>query len=111
MELSPVFSQYKKEHDSLMKWLNEAEERLSGLQGVEDEQKLKVNEASVSESKQLMVCMNFGDSYTRVQSSLVTPLWKELFQNDSIHFLLGNDQYMQVWEFYIVTIGPKDLIL
>lgn len=47
MELSPVFSQYKKEHDSLMKWLNEAEDRLSGLQGVEDEQKLKVNEASV----------------------------------------------------------------
>ncbi|XP_056344799.1 utrophin isoform X2 [Oenanthe melanoleuca] len=41
MELSPVFSQYKKEHDSLMKWLNEAEDRLSGLQGVEDEQKLK----------------------------------------------------------------------
>uniref|UniRef100_A0A803V1J6 Utrophin n=1 Tax=Ficedula albicollis TaxID=59894 RepID=A0A803V1J6_FICAL len=41
VELSPVFSQYKKEHDSLMKWLNEAEDRLSGLQGVEDEQKLK----------------------------------------------------------------------
>ncbi|XP_066035003.1 utrophin isoform X2 [Chamaea fasciata] len=41
VELSPVFSQYKKEHDSLMKWLNEAEERLSGLQGVEDEQKLQ----------------------------------------------------------------------
>uniref|UniRef100_A0A8C0V2R0 Utrophin n=1 Tax=Cyanistes caeruleus TaxID=156563 RepID=A0A8C0V2R0_CYACU len=38
-ELSPVFSQYKKEHDNLMKWLNEAEDRLSGLQGVEDEQK------------------------------------------------------------------------
>ncbi|XP_064564456.1 utrophin isoform X1 [Zonotrichia leucophrys gambelii] len=41
VELSPVFSQYKKEHDSLMKWLNEAEDRLSGLQGVEDEQKLQ----------------------------------------------------------------------
>ncbi|XP_063246393.1 utrophin isoform X2 [Prinia subflava] len=41
VELSPVFSQYKKEHDSLMKWLNEAEHRLSGLQGVEDEQKLQ----------------------------------------------------------------------
>lgn len=48
MELSPVFSQYKKEHNSLMKWLNEAEDRLSGLQGMEDEQKLQVNEASVS---------------------------------------------------------------
>ena len=44
MELSPVFSQYKKEHDSLMRWLVEAEHRLSGLQGVEDEQKLQVNE-------------------------------------------------------------------
>lgn len=44
MELSPVFSQYKKEHDSLMRWLDEAEHRLSGLQGVEDEQKLQVNE-------------------------------------------------------------------
>ncbi|XP_059697731.1 utrophin isoform X2 [Haemorhous mexicanus] len=41
VELSPVFSQYKKEHDSLMKWLNEVEDRLSGLQGVEDEQKLQ----------------------------------------------------------------------
>ncbi|XP_059689241.1 utrophin [Gavia stellata] len=41
MELSPVFSQYKKEHDTLMKWLDEAEHRLSGLQGVEDEQKLQ----------------------------------------------------------------------
>ncbi|XP_075002338.1 utrophin isoform X3 [Calonectris borealis] len=41
VELSPVFSQYKKEHDSLMKWLDEAEHRLSGLQGVEDEQKLQ----------------------------------------------------------------------
>ncbi|RMC12816.1 hypothetical protein DUI87_10341 [Hirundo rustica rustica] len=41
VELSPVFSQYKKEHDSLMKWLNEAEDRLSGLQGLEDEQKLQ----------------------------------------------------------------------
>ncbi|XP_071405486.1 utrophin isoform X5 [Pithys albifrons albifrons] len=41
VELSPVFSQYKKEHDSLMKWLDEAEDRLSGLQGVEDEQKLQ----------------------------------------------------------------------
>ncbi|XP_030800385.1 utrophin isoform X2 [Camarhynchus parvulus] len=41
VELSPVFSQYKEEHDSLMKWLNEAEHHLSGLQGVEDEQKLQ----------------------------------------------------------------------
>uniref|UniRef100_A0A8B9PGS5 Utrophin n=1 Tax=Apteryx owenii TaxID=8824 RepID=A0A8B9PGS5_APTOW len=44
VELSPVFSQYKKEHDSLIKWLDEAEHGLSGLQGVEDEQKLQVNE-------------------------------------------------------------------
>lgn len=44
VELSPVFSQYKKEHDTLMKWLDEAEHRLSGLQGVEGEQKLQVNE-------------------------------------------------------------------
>ncbi|XP_061327414.1 utrophin isoform X1 [Pezoporus flaviventris] len=42
VELSPVFSQYKKEHDSLMKWLDEAEYRLPGLQGAEDEQKLQV---------------------------------------------------------------------
>ncbi|XP_040455463.1 utrophin isoform X4 [Falco naumanni] len=41
VELSPVFSQYKKEHDSLMKWLDEAEHRLSGLQGVEGEQKVQ----------------------------------------------------------------------
>ncbi|XP_065691443.2 utrophin isoform X1 [Patagioenas fasciata] len=41
VELSPVFCQYKKEHDSLMKWLDEADHRLSGLQGVEDEQKLQ----------------------------------------------------------------------
>ncbi|XP_054051234.1 utrophin isoform X2 [Rissa tridactyla] len=41
MELTPVFSQYKKEHDSLMKWLDEAEHRLSGPQGVEEEQKLQ----------------------------------------------------------------------
>ncbi|XP_017669208.1 PREDICTED: utrophin isoform X4 [Lepidothrix coronata] len=41
VELSPVFSQYKKEHDNLMKWLDEAEDRLSGPQGVEDEQKLQ----------------------------------------------------------------------
>ncbi|XP_051667021.1 utrophin isoform X3 [Manacus candei] len=33
--------QYKKEHDNLMKWLDEAEDRLSGPQGVEDEQKLQ----------------------------------------------------------------------
>ncbi|XP_027744022.1 utrophin [Empidonax traillii] len=39
VELSPVFSQYKKEHDNLMKWLDEAEGRLP--QGVEDEQKLQ----------------------------------------------------------------------
>ncbi|XP_050170364.1 utrophin isoform X4 [Myiozetetes cayanensis] len=38
VELSPVFSQYKKEHDNLMKWLDEAEGHLP--QGVEDEQKL-----------------------------------------------------------------------
>lgn len=43
MELSPVFSQYKKDHDNLMKWLDEAECRLPGLQGMEDEQKLQVN--------------------------------------------------------------------
>ncbi|XP_033917143.1 utrophin isoform X1 [Melopsittacus undulatus] len=41
VELSPVFSHYKKEHDSLMKWLDEAEHRLPGLQGAEDEQKLQ----------------------------------------------------------------------
>ncbi|XP_048793833.1 utrophin isoform X1 [Lagopus muta] len=41
VELSPVFSQYKKDHDNLMKWLDEAEHRLPGLQGMEDEQKLK----------------------------------------------------------------------
>ncbi|XP_051667022.1 utrophin isoform X4 [Manacus candei] len=41
VEVSPVFSQYKKEHDNLMKWLDEAEDRLSGPQGVEDEQKLQ----------------------------------------------------------------------
>lgn len=44
MELSPVFSQYKKDHDTLMKWLDETEPRMSGLQGMEDEQKLQVNE-------------------------------------------------------------------
>ncbi|OXB67291.1 hypothetical protein ASZ78_010715 [Callipepla squamata] len=41
VELSPVFSQYKKDHDNLMKWLDEAERRLPGLQGMEDEQKLQ----------------------------------------------------------------------
>ncbi|XP_054018725.1 utrophin isoform X4 [Dryobates pubescens] len=41
VELSPVFSRYKKEHDSLMKWLDEAEHRLPGQQGVEGEQKLQ----------------------------------------------------------------------
>ncbi|XP_072186986.1 utrophin isoform X1 [Excalfactoria chinensis] len=41
VELSPVFSQYKKDHDNLMKWLDEAECRLPGLQGKEDEQKLQ----------------------------------------------------------------------
>uniref|UniRef100_A0A803XSK6 Utrophin n=1 Tax=Meleagris gallopavo TaxID=9103 RepID=A0A803XSK6_MELGA len=41
VELSPVFSQYKKDHDNLMKWLDEAEHRLPGLQGMEDEQKLQ----------------------------------------------------------------------
>uniref|UniRef100_A0A8C4JEE9 Utrophin n=1 Tax=Dromaius novaehollandiae TaxID=8790 RepID=A0A8C4JEE9_DRONO len=41
VELSPVFSQYKKEHDSLIKWLDEAKHGVSGLQGVEDEQKLQ----------------------------------------------------------------------
>uniref|UniRef100_A0A8C8VJ87 Utrophin n=1 Tax=Pelusios castaneus TaxID=367368 RepID=A0A8C8VJ87_9SAUR len=38
---SPVFSQYKREHDSLLNWLNETEHRLSGLHGDEDEQKLQ----------------------------------------------------------------------
>ncbi|POI32729.1 hypothetical protein CIB84_003519, partial [Bambusicola thoracicus] len=33
--------QYKKDHDNLMKWLDEAEHRLPGLQGMEDEQKLQ----------------------------------------------------------------------
>ncbi|XP_040409213.1 utrophin isoform X5 [Cygnus olor] len=41
VELSPVFSQYKKDHDTLMKWLDETEPRMSGLQGMEDEQKLQ----------------------------------------------------------------------
>ncbi|XP_068533103.1 utrophin isoform X3 [Anas acuta] len=41
VELSPVFSHYKKDHDTLMKWLDETEPRMSGLQGMEDEQKLQ----------------------------------------------------------------------
>uniref|UniRef100_A0A8C4WH01 Utrophin n=1 Tax=Gopherus evgoodei TaxID=1825980 RepID=A0A8C4WH01_9SAUR len=41
VELSPAFSQYKREKDSLLNWLNETERRLSGLQGEEDEQKLQ----------------------------------------------------------------------
>uniref|UniRef100_A0A8B9CLM8 Utrophin n=1 Tax=Anser brachyrhynchus TaxID=132585 RepID=A0A8B9CLM8_9AVES len=41
---SYLFSQYKKDHDTLMKWLDETEPRMSGLQGMEDEQKLQVNE-------------------------------------------------------------------
>nr|XP_033791495.1 utrophin isoform X2 [Geotrypetes seraphini] len=41
MELSPVHSQYKDEEDSLLNWLNETEHRLSGLQDVEDDQKLQ----------------------------------------------------------------------
>ncbi|XP_074846537.1 utrophin isoform X2 [Carettochelys insculpta] len=40
-ELSPVFSQYKREQDSLLNWLNETEHRLSGLQGEDDDQKLQ----------------------------------------------------------------------
>uniref|UniRef100_A0A8C3HXJ6 Utrophin n=1 Tax=Chrysemys picta bellii TaxID=8478 RepID=A0A8C3HXJ6_CHRPI len=43
VELSPAFSQYKREQDSLLNWLNETERRLSGLHGEEDEQKLQVN--------------------------------------------------------------------
>uniref|UniRef100_A0A8C3S1B1 Utrophin n=1 Tax=Chelydra serpentina TaxID=8475 RepID=A0A8C3S1B1_CHESE len=43
VELSPVFSQYKREQDSLLNWLNETEHRLSGLHREEDEQKLQVN--------------------------------------------------------------------
>uniref|UniRef100_A0A8B9GBE9 Utrophin n=1 Tax=Amazona collaria TaxID=241587 RepID=A0A8B9GBE9_9PSIT len=53
VELSPVFSQYKKEHDSLMKWLDEAEHRLPGLQGAEDEQKLQVNETFLGANSEL----------------------------------------------------------
>ncbi|KAH1173870.1 hypothetical protein KIL84_017709 [Mauremys mutica] len=41
VELSPAFSQYKREKDSLLDWLNETQRRLSGLQGEEDEQKLQ----------------------------------------------------------------------
>ncbi|KAM9195436.1 utrophin [Mergus octosetaceus] len=41
VELSPAFSHYKKDHDTLMKWLDETEPRMSGLQGMEDEQKLQ----------------------------------------------------------------------
>ncbi|XP_026505322.1 utrophin [Terrapene carolina triunguis] len=41
VELSPAFSQYKREQDSLLNWLNETERRLSGLHGEEDEQKLQ----------------------------------------------------------------------
>ncbi|XP_039384572.1 utrophin isoform X4 [Mauremys reevesii] len=41
VELSPAFSQYKREKDSLLNWLNETQRRLSGLQGEEDEQKLQ----------------------------------------------------------------------
>ncbi|KAG6937049.1 utrophin, partial [Chelydra serpentina] len=41
VELSPVFSQYKREQDSLLNWLNETEHHLSGLHREEDEQKLQ----------------------------------------------------------------------
>lgn len=49
--------------------------------------------------------------YSGLMDLLWTPLWKEVFQNDSIHFLLGNYQHILVWDFYIVIIGPKYLIL
>ncbi|XP_030052433.1 utrophin isoform X2 [Microcaecilia unicolor] len=41
VELSPVHPQYKDEEDSLLNWLNETEHRLSGLQDLEDDQKLQ----------------------------------------------------------------------
>lgn len=34
-------------------------------------------------------------------------LGKKCFQNDSIHFSLGNYLHILVWHFYIVIIGPK----
>ncbi|XP_064412021.1 dystrophin isoform X2 [Latimeria chalumnae] len=40
-ELSPVYSQYKQEQDSLMNWLNDTEHRLSGLHEAEDDQQLQ----------------------------------------------------------------------
>nr|XP_014437163.1 utrophin isoform X2 [Pelodiscus sinensis]XP_025035407.1 utrophin isoform X2 [Pelodiscus sinensis] len=40
-ELSPGFSQYKRDQDSLLNWLNETEHRLSGLHEEEDEPKLQ----------------------------------------------------------------------
>ncbi|XP_058880102.1 dystrophin-like isoform X3 [Acipenser ruthenus] len=41
VELTPGFSQFKREKDSLLNWMDETENRLSGLHGVEDDQKLQ----------------------------------------------------------------------
>ncbi|XP_041106254.1 dystrophin-like isoform X4 [Polyodon spathula] len=41
VELTPGFSQFKQEKDSLLNWMDETENRLSGLHGIEDDQKLQ----------------------------------------------------------------------
>lgn len=41
VELSPMFTQYKQEEDSLLNWLNETEHRMPDTNEVEDDQKLQ----------------------------------------------------------------------
>ncbi|XP_015203173.2 utrophin isoform X3 [Lepisosteus oculatus] len=40
-EVAPAFSQYKREKESLISWMNETENRLSGLHSIEDDEKLQ----------------------------------------------------------------------
>lgn len=52
--------------------------------------------------------MSFRDSYIRVLWVFFSHLLgKKCFQNDSIHFSLGNSLHILVWDFYVVVIGPK----
>ncbi|XP_033874683.3 dystrophin-like isoform X3 [Acipenser ruthenus] len=110
-ELTPGFSQFKQEKDSLLNWMDETENRLSGLHGVEDDQKLQELLQELGLRKEEFNALQKGQNLSQYESAelnneQIDRRWQEI-ESQFLLFQRTHFKTSQVPVHYKAVDGPS----
>ncbi|MGH0139968.1 UNVERIFIED_CONTAM: hypothetical protein FKN15_019672 [Acipenser sinensis] len=110
-ELTPGISQFKREKDSLLNWMDETENRLSGLHGVEDDQKLQELLQELGLRKEEFNALQKGQNLSQYESAelnneQIDRRWQEI-ESQFLLFQRTHFKTSQVPVHYKAVDGPS----